>query len=344
MKNYVQQKERLFEADKRFEHVMAVAFDPKTNFSQGVIRCVVKRNGDVAIKGFRDSSVLAKVRKNISGRFEIGEILNIENADQIIESLIDDKHDFIGFEDPDIWFDENSDSLHLYFTIPMIGKRIGDKKYRTLIHLGHAVGKDLDSLVMTKPVLLTNENSGGAKELSIAPVNSKGFRLNLVESNILVNNVNYSTVRVAIVSDMGGVWKFGDTVFNPVEHKIDWIGGHASPGPLFPKNFIDMGDGKVLGVLNGREANRAVGDQVLYGKFSVGLFVYNYEKGIIEWVSPKPFIIDTEARNITFASQFVDVGNGEGVLYAHVDDSFVRAYDLDKEGLKMALIEFGYKF
>jgi len=27
----------------------------------------------------------------------------------------------------------------------------------------------------------------------------------------------------------------------------------ASPGPLFSKNFIDVGEGKLLGIINGRE-------------------------------------------------------------------------------------------
>jgi len=35
-----------------------------------------------------------------------------------------------------------------------------------------------------------------------------------------------------------------------------------------------------------------------------------------------PFIRDSEARNITFASAFVETGKGEGILYAHIDDSF----------------------
>jgi hypothetical protein len=71
--------------------------------------------------------------------------------------------------------------------------------------------------------------------------------------------------------------------------------------------------------------------------FSVGLFIYDYEKGKIDWISPEPLIIDSEARTITFASQFVLTGLGEGILYAHVDDSFVRAYTLKAEDLKTLL-------
>jgi hypothetical protein len=136
---------------------------------------------------------------------------------------------------------------------------------------------------------------------------------------------------------MGKPWKFGETVFHPKEHKIPWIGGHASPGPLLPKSFIDMGENKMLGIMNGREANKKVGEEIKYGIFSVGLFIYDYELGKIDWVSPDPLIRDTEARTITFASQFVETKPGEGILYAHVDDSFVRAYTLNAEGIRELL-------
>jgi hypothetical protein len=71
--------------------------------------------------------------------------------------------------------------------------------------------------------------------------------------------------------------------------------------------------------------------------FSVGLFIYDYEHGVIDWVSPKPLIIDSKAKTITFASQFVEIGLGKGILYAHVDDSFVRAYGLTANQLKELL-------
>ena len=52
---------------------------------------------------------------------------------------------------------------------------------------------------------------------------------------------------------------------------------------------------------------------------------------------PEPFIQDSEAITITFASQFVETAQGEGILYAHVDDSFVRAYNLKAESIKSLL-------
>ena len=223
--------------------------------------------------------------------------------------------------------------MHLYFTMPFHDVSLEDNG---LVHLGHAVGYDLDSLEMTMPVLMGKVHQA-AKEVSIAPINKQGFRYNLVESSIKEEDFIYSTVRVAIAEDMGKSWKFGETVFHPKKRNIPWIGGHASPGPLFPSSFIDVGEGKLLGVLNGREANRRVGDKIQYGMFSVGLFIYDYENGSIDWASSMPFIQDSHAQTITFASQFVEQEKGTGTLYAHVDDSFVRAYTLNAEEIKKLL-------
>jgi len=168
-------------------------------------------------------------------------------------------------------------------------------------------------------------------------LNSRGFRYNLCESSKKEKDFTYSTVRVAIAHDMNGPWKFGETVFHPKKEGIPWIGGHASPGPLLPKSFIDLGPNKLLGIMNGRAASNKEGDKVHYGTFAVGLFIYDYELGKIDWVSPQPLIQDTEAVTITFASQFIETTPGEGILYAHVDDSFVRAYTIRAAGLKELL-------
>src|SRR3989344_5152515 len=109
---------------------------------------------------------------------------------------------------------------------------------------------------------------GGAKELLIAPINKQGIRYNLVESS---PDYHYSRVRLAIAEDMGKPWKFGELVFHPKEHDIPWIGGHASPGPIMTKNFINVGEGKVLGFMNGRVANKEMEGKISYGMFSVGL-------------------------------------------------------------------------
>ncbi len=316
----------------RYTHVMAIALDPRSDYREGVIRCITSREGDVSKHGFLDRSALYRIRGKTLEGFEITDELKIMGKTELIAGLRDGL-DFIGLEDPDIWIDESSDLLHLYFTIPLINK---NREEGNRIHLGHAVGKDLDSMEMTVPALAVDDG-GQAKELSIAPINKQGFRYNLVESRKDEEDFTYSTVRIAIAEDMGKPWKFGDTVFHPKERGIHWIGGHASPGPLFPPEFIDVGEGKRLGIMNGREANRRVDKEIKYGVFSVGLFIYDYECGKIDWVSPEPLIRDTEAKTITFASQFIETGKGEGILYAHVDDSFVRAYTLSAESIKTLL-------
>ncbi len=324
---YTQHQGKVIITNSRFSHVMAVALDPTTQFKEGVVRCITSRQGDISVNGYLDRSELYLIKGNSLENFEIGEKLNIQDDNKIIDNLENIEFDFIGLEDPDIWVDQSSKLLHLYFTLPLIS-RVEHSKNK--IHLGHAVGKDLYSLEMTDPVLRA-DSIGGSKELSIAPVNKRGFRFNLVESSKKESDFNYSVIRTAIAHDMGSLWEFGKIIFHPKEHNISWIAGHASPGPLLSKNFIDVGEGKLLGFINGREANKILDENITYGMFSVGLFIYDYENGKIDWVSPKPFIRDTEAKTVTFASQFVETKKGEGILYAHVDDSFIRAYTINSE-------------
>lgn len=338
-KLYTEHEGRVVTADNRFKHVMAITLDPRTKYREGVIRCITSREGDIAMKGALDRSELHRLKGNFLEHFEIGEKLVIKNETEIIRELTPDGFEFIGLEDPDIWIDEKIDLTHLYFTIPI--KPIDNTPRTIKVHLGHAVGKDIDSLLMTRPVLMDTYESR-AKEVSIAPLNKKGFRYNLIESRDRTTDTTYSIVKVAIAKDMGGPWEYGQTAFHPAEHSLSWIAGHASPGPLFSKNFIDVGEGKLLGIINGCEANQKINKETKYGTFSIGLFIYDYENGKINWVSPEPFIQDNDAgkggnRAITFASQFVETGKGEGILYAHVDDSFVRAYTLKADLLKSIL-------
>lgn len=315
--------------DSRFGHMMALTLDPRTEYRRGLVRCVTSREGDLTVRGYVDRSELRHVSGESLERFAVGDRLTLQNEDEVLATLIPPEWEYIGPEDPDIWIDPDTHLVHVYFTIP-IKPPVGKGKIR--IHLGHAVGFSLDALHMEDPVLLDNLDIGAlgksAKEVSIAPINSRGIRYNLIESRDRSPEVTYSVIRVAVATEMNGPWEYGDIVFHPRDHDLSWIGGHASPGPLFPKTFYDPGPGKLLGAINGREANRKEGDRIIYGTFSVGLFIYDYELGKIDWVSPKPLIRDSEATTITFASQFVETAPGEGILYAHVDDSFVRAYTL----------------
>ncbi|OGC58223.1 hypothetical protein A2976_03915 [candidate division WWE3 bacterium RIFCSPLOWO2_01_FULL_41_9] len=332
-KTYFEHPGKVIEVNNKFKLVMAIALDPTTRHKEGIVRCVISREGDLEISGYIDRSELHIIKGDSLEHFVIGERLKMRNEDEVIKQFAGDGWDLIGLEDPDIFIDKTTSLTHIYFTIPFLIKSKG----LTSVNLGHAVGPNLNSLEMTMPVLLADEKNVCAKEVSIAPTNKLGVRYNLVESNDHVDNIWFSTVRVAIAKDLGKSWKFGETVFHPNEHKIPWIAGHASPGPLLPKTFIDPGHGKMLGIINGREANQIIGKDIKYGMFSVGLFIYDYEKGKIDWVSPDPLIQDSQAKTITFASQFVGTTEGEGILYAHVDDSFVRAYTLYAGGIRLLL-------
>lgn len=331
-KPYFEHPRRAVE-DSRFSHMMALALDPNSEYTRGIIRCITSREGDIEVKGSIDRSELYTVSGGAE-HFNVEGRLHIKNEQEIIKKLGGGDLDFLGLEDPDIYIDENTRLMHVYFTMPFISK--DKKEEHSRIHLGHAIGKDIDSLEMVMPVLQSDAKDT-AKEVSIAPENSKGIRFNLFESSAVEDGTWYSTVRIGIAEDMNKPWVFGKTVFHPKEHAIHWAGGHASPGPLFSKDFIDVGEGKLLGIMNGREANQKVGETVKYGMFSVGLFIYDYENGKIDWVSPEPFIRDSEAKTITFASQFVETTKGEGILYAHVDDSFVRAYTLKADKIQALL-------
>ncbi len=321
---YIEHDGRVIETGNRFKHVMALALNPQ-NSNEGVLRCIVNRTGEVHIGGYIDESALFKVHGSNSEKFEIGRELKIKNEKEVVEKLTADEYKFVGLEDPDIYRDENG-LIHLYFTLPLINR---NPKKDSIISLGHAVGKSLDSLEMTMPVLTGKDIN--AKEVSIAPRNSHGVRFNLIESSDKINGVWYSVIRVAKATDMGKSWDYGKIVFHPHTAKIPWIAGHASPGPLFPKSFIDIGEGRLVGLINGREASKKVGKNTHYGKFRVGLCIYDYEKGEIDWVSDEPFIEDSEAKTITFASQFIETNSNEGIVYAHVDDSFVREYSVNSK-------------
>ena len=252
---YIQHPGKALEASGAFKHIMAIALDPSSGYSKGIARCIVSREGDVTKKGYVDRSEIHLIDGSFPERFEIGAELKISDPERILPTLGKEGCDFIGLEDPDIFVDSSSGLTHIYFTLPYINKA----EHKSLIHLGHAVGKSLSSLEMTMPVLMHTPETAPAKELSVAPINSKGIRLNLFESGKKESHFTYSVVRVATAKDMHGPWEFGPIVFHPKEHKIPWIGGHASPGPLLPKSFIDIGKNKLLGIMNGREANTTVG-------------------------------------------------------------------------------------
>lgn len=212
-KAYVQHAGKAVEANLHFKHVMALSLDPRSLSQHGLVRCIVNREGDVAKKGFIDHSELRLVTGDSLEHFMVGERLTIRKEKEVIEALLGnepERWDFTGLEDPDIWVDPETDLLHLYFTMPFAPRHKTPMLHHR-INLGHAVGSALDSLEMTAPVLeCDTRNWLGAKEVSIAPKNAAGVRLNLIESSAREEGMNYSVVRVAIAENMGKSWQFGE--------------------------------------------------------------------------------------------------------------------------------------
>ncbi len=319
---------RAVDTHRRFKHVMALALNPLTSFEDGVIRCITEREGRVDVSGFVDHSELYKVHKCGEYQYEITEKLHIADEDKVIGPLLPEGFEFLGLEDPDLIVDKKG-LLHLYCTVPLINRASGESR----IYLGHAEGESLDSLVMQDPVLKNPETS--AKEVSLVPAASDGIYRHLIESSSPGTEFTaYSTVRVAKAKDFYTPWEYGDTIFHPAERNLSWAGGHASPGPFLPQSFISVGEHSLVGFMNGREHDRVKDEQVVFGRFSVGLCIYDYEHGELSWVSETPVIEDEDAKTITFSSQFVQTGDDSGILYAHIDDSFVRAYRITAQGLK----------
>ncbi|WP_049893774.1 hypothetical protein [Salinarchaeum sp. Harcht-Bsk1] len=317
-------------AEGRSTHIMAVQFDPLESESLGIMRCIESREGSVNVPGYVDRSVLRLVEPTSPFTAETGDTIEILGSEEVVWGLPEYRtHDFLGFEDPVCCRIPADGPLHLYCTIPFYDAARG-----TVMYLGHAIGEDLRSLEMTDPVLGPVEDvHAGAKEPAIAPESSAGHRKNLVESVDVEDGTNYSVVRIAIAEEPGSPWEYGPIAFHPADDGDDWCGGHASPGPLLPPSFVDAGDRKRVGILNGREENVMDDERTRYGTFSIGLMIYDYEDGTVEWTSPEPLIRDPTARTITFASAFRQIDPTTGIVYAHVDDSFIRAYIVDAESL-----------
>jgi hypothetical protein len=327
--------EPVLETDGRCEHIMALHFDPRGDYEEGIARCVVSRAGDVEEPGFIDRSRIHAVDVRSPYDVELGPELDIAGSQAVVEDLAEfDRCNFLGFEDPNLWCDRESGVLHFYCTVPFLDRNAGEIS----VYLGHAEGPGLDSLRMTAPVLEPEPDvHQGAKEVAIAPPSSEGGRYNLVESNDVVDDTWYSVLRTAVAPGLTGPWEYSEVALHPRDHSYDWFAGHASPGPLLPPEFVDVGESRRVGLLNGREAERREGGAPTFGSFTVGLSVYDFERGTVEWVSPEPVIEDPAAETITFASAYRLLGPETGLIYAHIDDSFVRAYRVDTAALESYL-------
>lgn len=133
-KFYTEHKGRVINKDNKFSHVMAITLDPRTQYKEGIIRCITSRDGDIQTKGYVDRSELHKIKGGSLENFEIGEKLNIKNETNIISNLTKEGCDFIGLEDPDR-YSRAEDARKLYVKFKEKNK---DVRF-ILVNGGHTV-------------------------------------------------------------------------------------------------------------------------------------------------------------------------------------------------------------
>ncbi|VVB77670.1 Uncharacterised protein [uncultured archaeon] len=320
-----------FPSEKR---VMALSIDKNSNNPiQGLAREITKSQGSVDVPGFIDKSKLIIVESKDGLSWKKTKDLEIKGIKEIIKKLSGKDRDFIGLEDPDIWTDEKG-VKHIYFTIAFkLKNKIGYK-----IYLGHAQGNSLQNINATKPVLgPIGDNIVGFKEVCISPLKSKAGRFTLTESGVISENKDRSAVALSIAKDMSKPWEFLGIVLDPKKMKYNWCLGHLSPCTFFPEEKINI-KGYLVGIINGRETSRKINGKKIYGKFCPGIMLFNPKTGEIPWISKKPLFEDPDARTITFASDFISRKNKD-ILYCHINDSFVRAYEINFKELKKYIEE-----
>jgi hypothetical protein len=304
---------------------MALTIDSSTlnkKVKFGLAREITKSIGDVDKPGFVDQSKLIIVKSNNLLRWKKYSDLNIKGMDSIIEELSKEDRYFIGLEDPDIWIDEKK-LKHIYFTIAFKYKE--QKGYK--LYLGHAQGKELTKLTATKPVIENN------KEIAISPVKNNGFRYVLTESWTSKSEEGMGLLKA---KDMNKNWEFLRLAIKPKEEDSSWCSKYASPCKIIDSPYTNI-DGNLLGVCTGH-ARRQVKNGVEYrGDFLPGLFLFNPKTGEVPWVDSEYWFKDPDARIITFASEFIPLSKDKYILYCHINDGFVRAYEVDLKELSKYL-------
>ena len=331
--------EPVFGTVKAEQRVMAISIDKETkNPYFGLAREITKSQGTPDKPGFIDESKLIIVESKDALKWKKKSDLEIKGISEIIKNLSGNDKYFIGLEDPDII--NEGKVKHVYFTIAFKYK----EKVGYVVYLGHAQGDSIEKLIATEPVLFPLGDFRGFKEVTISPINKKGYRINLSEAQLVVNNEELSVTITAEGKELAKPWKFKEIVLDPRKMKYDWCRGETSPMILFSKDFISLKNGDlVVGIINGREIKKIINGEKIHGKFRPGLIIYNAETGKVPWIASECFFEDPDARTITFASDFLKTGKNQGILYAHVNDSFIRAYKINSEELKKLILKNLFK-
>lgn len=305
---------------------LAVSKHPKMRNYVGIARKITKREGSPDVFGFVDRSILFLVSSKDGLKWKVDKELEIKNIDKIVEELGKKNETFIGAEDPDIVFHDGV--YHVYFTLPFL---IRPATYR--IYLGHATGKSLDALEATYPIAcpIFEKKLNGFKEACFAPREEK-TNFVLAETGIETRKgIVYSAIGMLSFTSYDSNWNFERIVIDPQRASARWYRAHASPCRFIFENY--RANGNLVGILNGREHGEIKNNRRIYGKFRPGLFLFNPRNGRVPWVATEPLFEDPAATTITFASDFVQTSANEGLLYAHVNDSFVRVYKIKLDAL-----------
>ncbi|MEM4625600.1 MAG: hypothetical protein QXJ28_02445 [Candidatus Pacearchaeota archaeon] len=123
-------------------------------------------------------------------------------------------------------------------------------------------------------------------------------------------------------------WDKSKIILDPRNLSIDWCKSELSPCSIIYGNN-SFSSTHYLIILNGRSLS--CGDS--YGKYSVGLGLFDFKSKRIK-IYPEPLI--KENHEIIFASDFLKIDDNYGLLYCHINDSFVKTYKLNlKELLKL---------
>ncbi len=316
---------------KRF---MALCVDPSSkNPYRGIARQVTERIGNQDVPGYVDKSKLVLVKSNDLLNWEVDGDLNIEGINDLVNKMDRDELEFIGLEDPDILVDDRG-IKHIYFTIPL--------KYKNKdwydVYVGHAFGKDLTNLSTQSHVLEKVDNEiVGFKEICPLSFNKKGKDFILAETFVdRGGERKFSATSLIQAKDHYNKWKFIKLLHDPEIENREWCSGHSSPCRIFKKSFLSY-KGYYVGILNGREKTKIINGNKLYGKFRPGLFLFDDKKQRIVWLSDEPLFEDPLATTITFSSELIYLNKKEAIIYAHPNDSFIRAYRLNSDKLKKLL-------
>ena len=183
----------------------------------------------------------------------------------------------------------------------------------------------------------------GFKEVAFSEKTAGGYYSNLVEGLEKGELFSGSVVACIRANRFGKDWNLEKISFHPNKVSLRWCGGHASPCRILSKEIINPTNGLRVLFINGREKSKIISGKKVYGKFRPGLALYNPETGEIPWVDSKYLIEDPDAITITFASEIFALDKEHLLVYAHVNDSFVRAYRVELDAIKKRLPKRFYR-